>query len=107
MNKKSKWFNIMVVVLACIMLLSFLLSFEPVAKVVADTIGKPVESVKNFAKTVLLVALGAFLITTGVAALTVPVVGAALIIVGLGLMWWGLAPLFQANKTYPTIPPNQ
>jgi len=107
MKTKSKWFNILMVIIVVIMLLSFLLSFEPVAKVVADTVGKPIQAVKDFAKTVLLVAIGAFLITSGVAAMAVPVLGAALIIVGLGLMWWGLAPIFQSGKTYPTIPPNQ
>ena len=99
---KTKSFKISAV-MAIVALIALLLSFAKVANALANMIhGK--DSVKaaslstkiqNTARTILVVAVGAFLITSGIAAMAVPVVGIALIGVGVALMAYALWPVFS------------
>lgn len=92
MKKKAEKFGIALVV---VMVLALLLSFEKVGNFVGETIGQGAGVVSAYAKTVLVVALGLYLVTTGAAALAVPIVGIGLIVVGLVLVGYALWPYFQ------------
>lgn len=95
MKKASKW---IIGGLAFIILLCLLMAFEPVAAQVSKVTTYPVSVIQNTARTVLFIALGAFLIYTGVAALAVPVVGVILIVSGLALVAMALYPFFSKPK---------
>lgn len=85
-------------------LVALLLSFAKVADAITKLIygSKPAgeqasisTKIQNTARTILVCAIGAFLISSGVAALAVPVVGIALLVIGVALIAYSLWPLFR------------
>lgn len=102
---KTKSFKISAV-MAIVALIALLLSFAKVADAIANLIhgkdsAKAVSlssKIQNTARTILVVAVGAFLITSGIAALAVPVVGIALLVVGVALMAYALWPMFSKQS---------
>jgi hypothetical protein len=83
--------------LALLMVISFAMKFDVVAQGVSNTIGQPIETVKNIANVVFFVALGAFLIWAGVATMAIPVVGVILILIGLALLGTALYSHFNTK----------
>lgn len=87
--------KIILIVLAVIMLLALLLSFDFTSEKVGAVIGVAGQKVKDVARTVLGIAIGAFLIYSGVLAISVPVVGIALVVVGVALLAYSVWPFFK------------
>lgn len=95
-NKKRKYHPLLIL-LVLVMLISFLLSFRPVAERVGKVTGQAADVIVDWAKVIFLFALGLWLISTGVAALAVPALGVALILIGLGLVAVAIIPKFWGS----------
>lgn len=93
----KNWKKKLFVVLALIMLLAFLLSFDAIAGPVGKALNAPIETIKNVAKTVLIVAIGLALVFIGASAGAL-IIGIPLVIVGVGLIAFGLWPLFGGSR---------
>jgi len=94
--KKQK-FNALQIGLVVVILLALLLSFDKVAEPVANLVSYPVNKVTDLARTVLVVALGLFLISVGATAAAVAV-GVALIVIGLALVVYAVYPWLSKSS---------
>jgi len=97
-TKASKRIQQITYALVVVMFLAMLLSFEKVAEIVGDATGQASDTISSYARVVLGVAIGLFLISSGVAALAVPVVGIALIAVGVVLVAYSLWPFLKRSE---------
>ena len=82
-------------ILAALMLLALILSFETVAAAAGNAINVPGDVVKAWARIVLGVLVGIFLINAGIAALSVPFIGITFIIVGVVLVGFSAWPVVK------------
>lgn len=94
-RKKGGWKKKAAILLAIILAISFALSFDAPSQWISDKFNVPFDKVKMITRTLVMVSLGLFLISTGAAALAVPIVGGALIVIGLILLTYGLWPWFR------------
>ena len=95
MKKSLKW---ILGILLLIILLALAVSTDWGANQAAKVLKKPVAAIKAVAKSVLLIALGVFIITVGAG--LVPVsgpIGLGMIALGLSLVGWGAYPLFTKS----------
>ena len=95
---KGKWRKILLWVIVIILLISFLMKFDFIAKPIADTFGVAVDAVKEIGNTVFYGALGLFLIWAGIGA-AVPIVG--IVLVGIGLVMLGISIYNKVKKASP------
>ncbi len=86
------------IVIAVLVILSMLLTFDPVANAVAKVTGVVPETLKSWARVVIAAGMGIALIGWGVAALAVPFVGVAMIVIGVVAFAWAVWPLFRPNS---------
>lgn len=85
-------------VLAIIMVICALLSFDFIAAPVAKVVGKPVDAVKNLAKTIMFIAVGLALVYFGIMALpAMAVAGIGLILVGGFLVAQVVIPMLHTK----------
>lgn len=105
-KRKGGWKKKAAIVLAIILAIAFALSFDAPSQFIADKFNMPFEKVKLITRTVVMVSLGLFLISTGAAALAVPIVGGALIVIGLILITYGLWPWFKKDEDAVDVQPE-
>lgn len=88
-----------VMILGVIILLCLVISIPPVGNAVAKVVGKPVEVVMYWVRTVLMIALAIYLVSTGIAALAaLPILGGILIVGGLIMLGLTLYPMFKNSS---------
>lgn len=105
-KRKGGWKKKVAIVLAIILAIAFALSFDAPSQFIADKFNIPFDRVKTITKTVVMVSLGLFLISTGAAALVVPIVGGTLIVIGLILVTYGLWPWFRKDVDAVDVQPE-
>jgi hypothetical protein len=105
-RKKKTLIEIIIGVLVVTLLVSLLLTFQPVADIVAKPFNAAGVIVKNVANTVFFSALGLLLILLGIKALAAPVVGVILIIVGLFMIWQAIKNSYPFAKRLDNIKPE-
>jgi hypothetical protein len=105
-RKKKTLIEILIGVLVVTLLISLLLTFQPVADVVAKPFNAAGIVVKNVANTVFFSALGLLLILLGIKALAAPIVGVILIIVGLFMIWQSIRNSYPVAKKLDNVKPE-
>jgi len=102
-NRKKSIMRKVAILMLAILALAFVFSFGGPQKWLSDKLGWTAEKTKSVVRTVVLVSLGAFLISSGVAALAIPVLGGAMIVIGLILVGVALYPWFKkpTNEVEP------
>jgi len=95
----SKTMRMILIGLAIIILVSLLLTIEPINRAVSNVVKIPQDKLRNVAKVVASIGIGVLLIVVGVTALASSVVlGAVLLVIGVILLASAVWPLFTRNK---------
>jgi CBS-domain-containing membrane protein len=97
-RKKKSIIEIIIGVLVVTLIISLLMTFQPVADIVAKPFNTAGVIVKNVANTVFFSALGLLLVLLGIKALASPIVGVALIIIGLYMIWQAIRNSYPGKK---------
>jgi hypothetical protein len=105
-RKKKSIIEIIIGVLVVTLIISLLLTFQPVADLVAKPFNTAGVIVKNVANTVFFSALGLLLVLLGIKALASPIVGVALIIIGLYMIWQAVRNMYPVGKKLESINPE-
>lgn len=105
-NRRKGWIKKASIFLVVLLAIGLLFSFDGSASWLADKINQPVDVVKKVVKTIVLVTLGLFLISTGAASLAVPIIGGALIVIGIALVAYGLYPWFKKDRDAVDVQPE-
>ena len=85
-------------IVAFVVILCMILSFDPVATQVSKVTGMASAKVKGWARTIAGAGVGIMLISFGVTALAaMPIVGIALIVIGLAILAYSVWPLFSSG----------
>lgn len=87
------------IALAVIILLSLVLSFEPISKGVSKVTGVAQDKLRSVAQTVASIGIGVLLVLVGVQALATSVIlGGVLLVIGVVLLATAVWPLFNRPK---------
>jgi CBS-domain-containing membrane protein len=105
-RKKRSIVEVIIGVLVVTLLVSLLLTFQPVADIIAKPFNAAGVIVKNAANTVFFSALGLLLVLLGIKALASPIVGVALIIIGLFMIWQAIRNSYPVGKKLDNIKPE-
>lgn len=106
---KKKLFKRILTFLAIVVLIAFLLQWEPVGGRIAKAAGTTFDKLKTAAGTVALTVIGVILIVVGAGLFGTAIgaiAGITLIAVGLVMLWKGVSPFFKRSPTYAGDDPN-
>jgi CBS-domain-containing membrane protein len=105
-KRKKSIIEIIIGVLVVTLIISLLMTFQPVADLVAKPFNTAGILVKNVANTVFFTALGLLLVLLGIKALASPIVGVALIIIGLYMIYQAIRNSYPVGKKLENINPE-
>ena len=95
----KKFLKVVFYLIILLLILSFAMKFDFIAKPVADTLGYAIDTVQDTANLVFFVSIGLFLIWAGVGTIAAPIIGGILLILGLAI----LATTLYKHFSTPTI----